>query len=45
MSKYTTQVRFICESKAGVIEPYTNISYSEIIERARPKIFNFSYPI
>lgn len=45
MSKYTTQVRFICESKAGIVEPYTNISYLEIIERARPKIFNFSYPI
>ena len=45
MSKYTTQVRFICESKAGIVEPYTNISYTEIIERARPKIFNFSYPI
>ena len=45
MSKYTTQVRFICESKAGIVEPYTNVSYSEIIERARPKIFNFNYPI
>ena len=45
VSKYTTQVRFICESKAGIVEPYTNISYTEIIERARPKIFNFSYPI
>ena len=45
MSKYTTQVRFICESKAGIVEPYTNVSYLEIIERARPKIFNFNYPI
>lgn len=45
MSKYTTQVRFICESKAGIVEPYTNVPYSEIIERARPKIFNFNYPI
>lgn len=45
MSKYTTQVRYICESKAGIIEPFTNIPYSEIIERARPYIFNFYYPI
>ena len=45
MSKYTTQIRYICESKAGIVEPYTNVPYSEIIERARPYIFNFNYPI
>lgn len=45
MSKYTTEVRFICESLNGfyVSEGYTNIS--KIIETARTQIFDFAYPI
>ena len=45
MSKYTTEVRFICESLNGfyVSEGYTNIN--KIIETARAQIFDFTYPI
>lgn len=44
MSKYTTEIRFICESKASPqILERGNID--EIIESARPQIFNFDYPI
>lgn len=44
MSKYTTEIRFICESLSdpNILEQ-RNIS--QIIESARSKIFNFSYPI
>ena len=45
MSKYTTELRFICEHLAGLEESegYTNIN--GIILKARPKIFDFEYPI
>lgn len=45
MSKYTTEVRFICETAAGLDESkgYTNIE--AIIAAARPKIFDFTYPL
>lgn len=45
MSKYTTELRFICEQQSGldISEGYNSIS--DIIEKARPNIFNFSYPI
>lgn len=45
MSKYTTELRFICENMAGLTESkgYNNID--EIISAARPQIFNFNYPI
>lgn len=45
MSKYTTELRYILERLAGCdeSEPYNKIS--EIIEAARPKLFDFSYPI
>lgn len=44
MSKYTTEIRYICESYAGLdkSEPYPKVA--EIIEKARPKIFDFDYP-
>ena len=45
MSKYTTQVRFICESYAGVMESEGSDSVDNIIELARSKVFNFNYPI
>lgn len=45
MSKYTTQLRFICESEAGLSESKGFNSVDEIIEAARPKIFSFNYPI
>lgn len=45
MSKYTTEVRFICESYAGLSESVGLSKTPEIIEKARPLIFDFDYPI
>lgn len=45
MSKYTTELRFICEELAGLNESVGNDKVEEVLEAARPKIFNFSYPI
>ena len=51
MSKYTTELRYICEEAAGVNnheEMSDNPGYSDtasIIEAARVKLFDFSYPI
>ena len=45
MSKYTTEVRFICESKAGLTESAGFNSVNEIITTAAPYIFNFNFPI
>ena len=45
MSEYTSQLRYICETLAGLSEStgYTNVS--QVIAGARPKIFSFQYPI
>lgn len=45
MSKYTTELRYICEVCAGkqASEGYNSID--EIIDLAIPNIFNFSFPI
>ena len=45
MSKYTTEVRFICEKYAGLSESkgYTNVQ--EIINTSWDKIFDFDFPI
>lgn len=45
MSKYTTEVRFICENAAGEIESGGYAKIADIIEKARTKIFDFDYPI
>lgn len=45
MSKYTTELRYICETEAGLDESKGYNDVNQIIELARPKIFNFSYPI
>lgn len=45
MSKYTTEVRFICETKAGLLESKGFNNVNDIITLARPNIFTFSYPI
>lgn len=45
MSKYTTQVRFICEEAVGLTESEGYGSIEKIIEGARGKIFDFDYPI
>ena len=45
MSKYTTELRFICETYAGKTESSGYNSVAEIIEKARPKVFDFSFPM
>lgn len=45
MSKYTTQVRFICETQSGLKESVDGASVNEIIQNAIPNIFDFSFPI
>lgn len=45
MSKYTTEVRFICEHFAGLDKSEGFDSVEDIISVARTKIFDFSYPI
>lgn len=45
MSMYTTELRYICESYAGLTESagYNNIE--NVIKKALPKIFDFDFPI
>lgn len=45
MSKYTTEVRFICETLAGYDESQDYNKVEDIIADARPKIFDFDFPI
>ena len=45
MSKYTTEVRYICETSAGLGESvgYSNIGM--VIKNCLPKVFDFDFPI
>lgn len=45
MSKYTTQVRFICETAAGLSESEGQVSVKQIIAAAIPSVFDFDFPI
>ena len=45
MSKFTTEVRFICESLSGLSESKGFDDIDEIIEGSYEKIFNFDFPI
>lgn len=45
MSKYTTEVRYICESVTGQVESVEFNHVDFIIEQAAPIIFNFAWPI
>lgn len=45
MSKYTTEVRFICETSAGLSESEGFNSINTILENCRDKIFDFDFPI
>lgn len=45
MSKYTTEVRFICETAVGLTESKGYNDVNDIIDKARTSIFNFPYPI
>ena len=45
MSKYTTELRFICENYAGLSESQGCTKVNDIINKALPKIFDFDFPI
>lgn len=45
MSKYTTQVRFICETAAGESESKGYNNLDETLEAGRNYIFDFTYPL
>lgn len=45
MSKYTTEVRYICETYAQLDKSEGYQSINGIIEKARDKVFNFDFPI
>lgn len=46
MSKYTTEVRYICEMNSGFpVDEMKDHSPDEIITASREKIFDFSYPV
>jgi len=45
MSKYTTEVRYICESYAGLSESVGYNDVEKVIGDALPKIFDFDFPI
>lgn len=45
MSKYTTEVRFICETSAGLVENAGYSSVNSIVDKAIEKVFDFDFPI
>lgn len=45
MSKYTTEVRYLCEVESGATESSGFNSINTILTNAAPKIFNFDFPI
>lgn len=45
MSKYTTEVRFICETAAGYDESQDGMTVEQVIQAAIPSVFNFNFPI
>ena len=45
MSKYTTEVRYICENAAGLTESVGFNSIDSILTEAAPLVFNFDFPI
>ena len=45
MSKYTTEVRYICETMAGLDHSEGYNSVNNIIDQSMDKIFDFDYPI
>ena len=45
MSKYTTEIRFLCEVNAGLVESVGYTKIEETIQKAAPKIFDFDFPI
>lgn len=45
MSKYTTELRYICETESGLEESVGYNDVANVIANSRGKIFSFGYPI
>ena len=45
MSKYTTEVRFICETYAGLSESVGLTKVKEVLAQSWNKVFDFDFPI
>lgn len=45
MSKYTTELRYICETESGLSESAGYSKVKDVIASAIPKIFDFDFPI
>lgn len=45
MSKYTTEVRYLCEMEAGLDKSYGYQKIDDIIQAAIPRIFDFDFPV
>lgn len=45
MSKYTTELRYICETKAGLMGSVGDNDIEQVIANSRAEIFNFDYPL
>jgi hypothetical protein len=45
VSKYTTEVRFICENSAGLSKSESADNVDSILDKCWNKIFNFDFPI
>lgn len=45
MSKYTTEVRFICENYAGLTESVGYSDIEKILDESWEKVFDFEFPI
>ena len=45
VSKYTTELRYICEVESGLTESKGYNDVNSIIQQAIPKIFSFNFPI
>lgn len=45
MSKYTVELRYICETAAGLEESVGDNDVENVIQQALPNIFNFNFPI
>lgn len=45
MSKFTTEVRFICENSAGLSESEGANNVDSILDKCWNKVFNFDFPI
>lgn len=45
MSRYTTEVRYICETASGLNESVGCSGVEQVIKNCLPKVFDFSFPI